>query len=414
MSAGHIGKMSVRSSRYILHLPGLLRAHEDRIAFLVGLLDASGYLLYLTGVDETLWHSATLAIKSAMLVLTAKYLNGPGKEFKLLFTLLSISIVVSSIVNIGNIGVDTLFKYFAVIVSMYTTMCLIRKHFRAYSLAYVIHGLICVLLYVIMVFRGGIDDYFGRYLFFNGTHFNLGCEIMVAFAVATAQTTRKIVALPLCVAYLYATSLMQGRSAMLAICIVIALMLYSIIIYDRGIGRLCAIAGLLISVSAALLQSSVREKISDAFLVTDQYRGMDSGFSGRDDYWGAALDTFVSSPWFGAGIGSENESGLQAHNFFLYGISQFGLSVLPFFLALIVLLATAVLNSNRNGWYIAAFAALLVFNDRFINMNIYPFFFYVSVLTYAAERTQLAATLPFRTIFLQRSKSRPNDGLFSN
>jgi hypothetical protein len=397
-----------RAIRFMNPVAGL--NSEARLVLWVGFLDASGYLTYVVGAPEALWHSAALSIKIILLYIASKkHWDGAGKEFMYLFIPLAIMILFSSVINIENVDLLTFVKYFAVMASIFTTMCLVRKQFYIYALGYAIQGALCVVLYIAMVMSGRITDEFGRYLFFGETHPNLGAEIMVAFAVATAQSTRKIVAAPLCLAYFYAASLMQGRGAMLAICIVLALMGASLVARYRRLGVVFTIGATLILGSAAIVQGSLVDRVSDAFLLNDEYRGAGTGFAGRDLHWASALEMFTASPFWGAGIGSSSESGLQPHNFFLYGLAQLGVSVFPFFLILIVLLSRAIFRSNRNGYYIAAFALLLLFNDRFINMNIYPFFFYLNVLVHANTRIRITELSRYPTAS-RRAARFPNRG----
>ena len=357
----------------------------------IGLLDGSGYLLYLVGIPEMLWHGGVLFLKLSALLAMRRSSGRTPKEFFFLFAPLVAAVGLSSAVNIGSVDMMTLAKYAAVLASIYLTLRLIGQNLDDYAAAYAATGVICVFLYVVFVHMGKIEDSFGRYFFFNGTHFNLGCEIMVALAVATAQTLRPTYALPLCLVYLYATSVMQGRSAMLSIGVAIALCGGRMMLASRGSQRVLLVFAFLVVLCLLAFQGTIQDRISSALMIGDDYRGMGSGFSGREEYWGAALRMFEASPWFGAGIGAENEEGLQAHNFVLYGLSQFGVSIVPFFVMLGVLFARCAFRGGYKGAYVLSFAPLLIFNDRFINMNVYPFYLYLLLIYYGGGRHAASA-----------------------
>jgi len=350
------------------------------IAFAVGLLDGSGYLLYLIGMPETLWHGGALLLKMSALIALRKSSVGAPKEFFFLFAPLVVAVGLSSAVNIASIDLMILEKYTAVLLSIYATLRLIGRNLDDYAIAYAVTGAVCVFIYIAFVHMGKIEDSFGRYFFFNGAHFNLGCEIMVALSVATAQSLRPAYSLPLCLAYLYATSVMQGRSAMISIGIAIGICGGRMMLVSRGSQRGLLVLAFLTALGLLGFQGSIQERASSFLMMSDDYRGMGSGFSGREEYWGAALEMFEASPWLGAGIGAENEEGLQAHNFALYGLSQFGVSIVPFFVVLAILFTRCVLRGGYKGAYVLSFVPLLIFNDRFINMNAYPFYFYLLLI----------------------------------
>jgi O-antigen ligase len=367
---------------------------EARAALFVGLLDAGNFWLYLVGIPEVAWHGLVLSIKIGVFIWARPtQIYERAQLFIILFATLLLSVFISSAVNIENVDLLELSKYIAVIISLFLTISLAHVRFHEYGIGYAIQGAVCVVLYICMVYLGAIDDEFGRYLFFGGVHPGVGCELMAVYAVATAQSTRKVFALPLCLAFFYATSLMQTRAAMIAVLITIIIIISNIKMRDKRLAFIVILSAIVMALFALIL-TDIIPRISEAFFLDDEYRGIGTGLSGRSNHWAAAVEMFTNSPWFGAGVGASNEEHLQPHNFILYGLSQLGMSVIPFYVVLALLLVRAIFYSNKNGYYIISFVVMFMGQDRFINMNSYPFFVYVVVIVYA--NSQLMATKEHR------------------
>src|SRR5262249_7195178 len=91
--------------------------------------------------------------------------------------------------------------------------------------------------------------------------------------------------------------------------------------------------------------------------------------------WSFAMDTFIESPIFGVGFGyfRGSMSEVTPHSFWLYMMTDLGLlGVLS--LAVVAICLKGLWKENRFVfWMITSSLPLTIFNDRFVNMNPYPF-----------------------------------------
>ena len=247
---------------------------------------------------------------------------------------------------------------------------------------------------------------FGRYLFFGGQP-NLGGEIAAMAAVAGAYAVKRPLYF-LCVAVLVSdVLLLQSRSALLTI--VPAAMVAAVFTPSGVLRRRALLAtGFLAMLASPLVyqfvtSSLTHQAVSDTLQLEHAGRGTGSGFSGRTELWAIAMNLFNESPFLGHSLGHFEDIGyIGPHNFILFGLSQFGL---PFCLVGGVILGAYVLAA-RISWYrlslLGCVTPLLMFNDRLVNLNVYPFVFYVIALKFSLRD---AVQIPrFRTT------SRPANG----
>jgi O-antigen ligase len=240
---------------------------EARAALIVGLLDAGNFWLYLVGIPEVVWHGLVLSIKIGVFIWARPtQIYQRAQLFIILFATLLLSVFISSAVNVENVDLFELSKYIAVIASLFLTISLVHVRFHEYVIGYAIQGAVCVVLYICMVYLGAIEDEFGRYLFFGGVHPGVGCELMAVYAVATAQSTRKVLALPLCLAFFYATSLMQTRAAMIAVLITIIIIIINIKMRDKRLAFIVILSAIVMALFALILTDIV-PRISEACLL---------------------------------------------------------------------------------------------------------------------------------------------------
>jgi O-antigen ligase len=123
--------------------------------------------------------------------------------------------------------------------------------------------------------------------------------------------------------------------------------------------------------------------ISSFLFLDDEYRGLASGFVGRDDLWSGAWNYFLLSPIIGNGAGFfEHLVDVYPHNFFLYGLSEFGLLSLPVFGIMFALMFAMFRNDLQKYVSLASISIFWIFNARFININPYPFLFFAVLLAY--------------------------------
>ena len=101
---------------------------------------------------------------------------------------------------------------------------------------------------------------------------------------------------------------------------------------------------------------------------------------------------FKENPLTGVGIGSFVAHDLPSpHNFFVYGLAEMGLLFVLVLGNLIFLFAKGLTFNRWQAIYLMPALVLLTFNDRFLNLNPYPFvlivlLFGISLKPYAAQQ----------------------------
>jgi O-antigen ligase len=75
------------------------------------------------------------------------------------------------------------------------------------------------------------------------------------------------------------------------------------------------------------LFSAIGDKFATLFMLNDEYRGLDSGGSGRTDLWKAAINLWLTHPVFGVGFKGHPDlmpDQMLAHNAFLGMLADLG------------------------------------------------------------------------------------------
>jgi hypothetical protein len=126
----------------------------------------------------------------------------------------------------------------------------------------------------------------------------------------------------------------------------------------------------------------VESVVRSVLLLDDIYRGSDTGFTGRYERWAYGFDAFLDAPLFGQGYGFYYDKvDISAHSFIIYLLALFGMVGL-LILGIYVFLAATLYKSNREvGALVLGFSFLAIFNDRLFNLNPYPFYLHVILLT---------------------------------
>lgn len=232
-----------------------------------------------------------------------------------------------------------------------------------------------------------------RYYFFSDSHPNLGGELISSAVIMATISLKPKHFFMLAVPALYCTFLLQSRTSTIAILISVFcfITLWSKWKFGWKATRWAILTtpALLLGVFASLSAIGSEETqeafdllFDSVFLVDDEYRGGESGFSGRDQHWGDAIEVIMNHPFFGAGPNFMDRLGvLQPHNWILYAISQFGFLGL---VLVLVFIAAAYEAARRDPIRLAVLTPLFVpwlLNDRFLNFNAYPFILYIVVFT---------------------------------
>lgn len=358
-----------------------------------GVADASVVIAYATGLSPEFWHVATLAIKAGLLLYfgLGKNVKVPSLHF---IALCSIALLASTIA--GRAELTPLLSAIGFIVHLTITGAVVdRDKLGPYLKAAGISIAAAAAAHIALAAIGKVPNFYGRYAYLGGNSPSLGAEINVAGALALSISARKKLFWPLVAVLAISTLMCQGRAAILAITAICAV--YSA---PKKINSQQLLL-LIIALSLALLFITLRfESISDAIsrilLLNDQYRGVTTGFTGRDARWHAALGAFEAHPFLGAGLSRFDEGGLLTpHNFFLYAISRHGVLGIAILISIASMYIAAARNAPQASMLILCITPLLVFNDRFMNTNPYPFLYFVILLALSkTERSDRQRNAP--------------------
>jgi hypothetical protein len=359
---------------------------SSRAIIALGIIDSSVPIAFALNISPANWYIGALAFKLLIAILNARRLTISNR------TLVFISAVVFGVLPgtllnsyVGD-GVARLFGFCIQIILTATIIGHDRLflYLKTASLSIaatsITHTALC--------FTGAIPENYGRFFYFGGSHPNLGAEIGAVGVLAAALSMSWKQLIPTTIAIASSVIMLQGRSALLAIALLISIRAMQFLFAWGGRSPSLALTGMsLTSVLAATIianYSALAEKIGGLFMLTDQYRGIGTGFVGRSERWSHAYDLFTQQYVFGVGASYfESRAEIGPHNYFLYGLTTMGVLGFSVFISVMSVLYYAIFKSDRRSAVILfGIAPLLVFNDRMININPYPFLFYVILLAF--------------------------------
>lgn len=335
-----------------------------------------------SGAYFSLYYAIAVPLKAVTLLLFIRVVR-PRSGMFLWPAYLPIGITVFASVILGNTNVEGVVQPVGTLVSLaMTIMILSDENVTAYMKAF---GFSCLMssavflfqLYLVPLNTSGLWEQSGRYSFIFFTQPNLGGEILftgfVAFCMGRLRMSLLIATFIL---YFIVISLVESRAALLSILLAFFLYLYVEKVRWLAPGSRIAFASSL-AVIAVVFGLLYRESVSHLFLLDDQYRGFGTGFVGREEHWDSALSVFMQSPFFGIGFGYFRKDVVTPHSMWLAMLSMMG--AMGFFILVVMW---------KNVWRIYAantttfllllsFIPMTIFNDRFLNLNPYPFLFYV-------------------------------------
>lgn len=345
------------------------------IVYIFGAIDSLVPFAYFLNIYPNIWHAATLAVKVALCGFFFRYVE-ISKTTWISVCVLTAIILISSVP--GGSGLSDYVRIFGFVLHAFLTLAIVRRdNLKQYVLACTVVLFIGTLLYLVAVKAGQIGITFGRYSYFHGSHPNLGSEIIAMSVVLAACVLSWMPFAVLTLPSLYAIHLMQGRAALLVALVTIGSKLF---LSERTKRQRLLLAGGLIAaalIACLLWWHSIDAYLNSVFFIHDKYRGVDSGFVGRDKLWSEAWQYFLASPIIGNGAGFFDRYGVEIHNFFLYGLSEFGLLSL-FIYGMIFFLFYDLYRTNKP-WFFSLIGIPIfwIFNDRFFNINPYPFLLYI-------------------------------------
>lgn len=353
----------------------------------VGILDASvpfAYALQIGSVD--VWYQLTLAMKIVVCLVSMRTIRLGHLPA---FSLYGLSAIILISCAASGAQINDYIRIFAFVANLGLTLLIVRRsNLPIYVLACVCTIGFSTLLYIFSVHSGKVDAIWGRYSYFRGTEPNLGSEIIAISVILATCVLSPIRLLMFAVPSLYAISLMQGRSGLMVSIVGLAMKLY-FSIENPKTRLLMTYALVLVGFLIFMFWfDNISTLVKGLFLIEDEHRGASTGFTGRDELWGSALKAFQQSPFIGNGVNLNEKFGVEPHNFFLFGLAQFGaLSLLIF--GMIFFLYFDMFRSNRQWAYgLSAIPILWLFNDRFLNLNPYPFLLYVVLLAHTVASSR--------------------------
>jgi O-antigen ligase len=385
------------------------------LAAVVGFLDASVTIAYLSGINPVSWHAGTLFAK----LLLAAFFRKRNNSVYWVPAIFVTTIILILTVEAPHIpSTDDYIQVIGFLVQFALTLFLIEpasmpKYARAGGKLIVAMAA----LHIVFCLMDAVGQSYGRYFYFGDSHPNLGGEIAAVGAFLAAYSFPKKRALLAIVVLASDCLFMQARAAVV---VCAALLVVTAVFNDRkqiDSKRMLrvSIALVALGLAAVVLAESVSSTFSSALLLDDPNRGLGSGFSGRDDVWAFAVQLFEENPLFGTGFGYFVSIGyVGPHNIILFALAENGLSGL---LVLGSIFYSAYVFSRQSWFNAALFAStlpLLMFNDRYLNLNPYPFMLYAVLMTLTMvprrrpSELRLAYRLLLRPVGRRQTTSRPN------
>lgn len=360
---------------------------------IVALCDTVAIAAYFVGIEPMIVQGAALGLK---IILVPMLLRDDSMLFPaapLLFAMFIASLL--SLIFSTSHEIRPAIQAVAFFLHLALTLLLVPRELGPYlrTISYVVA--VWGVIFIVMANLGQIPVVWDRFYYFQGTHPNLGAEIAAMGAICAAFALPLWRFLIAAAPMLVSAMMLQGRASILAIAAVIGMKIARWLYLAAKSRRQQLWVVLAAPVALAALLISL-PWILDAMRLEDNYRGVGTGFVGRTDRWGLAWDNFLEYPLTGIGLGSSaTQEDLTPHNFFLYGFAEMGL------LFSVILFTFAYLSTKawRNyGWvalYLVPVTLLLIMNDRFMNLNLYPFQVYF--LLFAMQVTPMRSQAGFQT-----------------
>lgn len=341
-----------------------------------------GYFLY---GDPLVMHIIAISIKMMLIIFNLDKLHIRNSSVTFIVTLIILALTGAIADAYSNTFLFTsLLRYVAFTISMLLTLLILREsNFFEYVKYLVLVPFLAAIFHIYLYFTDGLVNSYGRYFYLGGSHPNLGGEISAIAVLAASIIFRFRLFIFITVIFFYSAFLMQARAALI---VIIGLVLVRIMFGIWSMGsrhRVLSIMLIFIAGFIFLMFGGVREFIAeDILLLNDISRGLNTGFVGRDARWLMAWELFLNNPVFGNGISIFGDAGFSSpHNAFLYGLAQHGVLSLVFWIILAHRWKLILSTSFYMATIIAIGSILLIFNDRFINLNSFPFVYYIIILS---------------------------------
>ena len=382
---------------------------EKTIIASIAICDSIPPLGYLLTGDPLLLQTAALFLKIVIVFLNFDKIYVKSHYIFLLGAMITLTASGAAVDFFGDkFSYIEFSKYLSFTISLMITISLTNsKNIQRYCNFSCIIPTCVAFAHVFLAFSGRVaSSYYGRYEYVNGAHPNLGGEIAAAGAFACAIAIRGKISIPILAILFTSAYICESRAALISIIICTLICLYSNIITSKAKFSLSIgiIVSIIVSILLVLYTKNIINFISHDLLMSDDaYRGGGTGFVGRDERWALGMKLFRESPFVGNGLSITTDSEFTVHNALLYSLAKHGLLSIIFWLPFIIALHKIFKENIIIFASILSMIPLFVFNDRFINLNNYPFIVYVVIFTFFVGRD--FTKLPDAAIF---GKQRSN------
>ncbi len=356
---------------------------RNALPIFIAVADSAAILAYFLNIEPVVIQIAVLFAKIACLPWLVRRDSIAIVQLPILISFIALCLL--SLIFASEPSMQSTIQVLGFLAHISFTLMLIVEELLSYFrwIAYICAT--SALVYLGFAGLGQIDVVWGRHYYFNGSHPNLGSEIATAGVLcgAISLTIRRFVLLT--VPMFASAFVMQGRSALLTIALVVALRAAREMYTTSRSRRTQWWTIIMVPFAVAALIVGIPIVI-DAMQLDNAYRGIDSGLGGRGDQWQMAWDAFMARPLTGQGLGWVTATqDLGAHQFFLYGLAEMGLLSVFIFLGMFLLAFRAF---QIHGWKLVSIAPVVVMtmvNDRFINLNLYPYVLWIFLFALSAR-----------------------------
>ncbi|NGP17866.1 O-antigen ligase family protein [Devosia aurantiaca] len=366
----------------------------------MGFLDGVSPLGYLLGSDPLAIQILALGTKLVLALTFLRFVRVSSAVLLVASILLAMTLT-GALTDAahGQFSAVATLRYLAFTVSLLLTLALVgREHVAAYCRYLVVTPLLVAACHIALAHLGALASNGSRVFYVGGGHPNLGGEIAAAAAFAAAVAFRPRLALLILAVFFYSALLMQARAALIVIALIGIVVVAKVMVTGWSKNWLALVlvqAPLLGAIVLIANWTFVTSLLDAVLLIDDPSRGVESGAVGRYQQWALGWELFAQSPLFGTGLAVFESGGVDSpHNAFLFGLSQHGILSIAFW----AVIARALIRCLKvDPWFAAmalSFAVLLMLNDRFINLNQYPFCFFALVLIVGGSKRGAPLSAP--------------------
>jgi O-antigen ligase len=123
----------------------------------------------------------------------------------------------------------------------------------------------------------------------------------------------------------YITNMVSSRAAAVCVLIIVIHEFLFVSKINIFIGKTFARRILFLFVMCVVFGAVIFDYLSNVLLLNDEYRGVDSGMSGRSDRWDIAFEEIIANPLVGVGYGSSSDYlGFTVDNAYLTAFLELG------------------------------------------------------------------------------------------